>query len=137
MSDSERMRDIAKLLLSKTKDRQANWLPRDQDGTAFTLKLDDAALTLSYVEPGAEADYIVLELNRLNPDIRRATVASFRAYVDDPNLSNAHDEPEDIQDSLLLTDLWREVSRVALKWDKVLDDVNSALLRPGVVGSPS
>lgn len=127
------MRDIATRLLHKTKLRLVNWIQYNFDKTGCKLLLDKSFITINFVKPKAEGDYIKLSLvsSRSSTDI--PSIAFMQAYTDyfDPRDET---EQRDFDDAVLLKELYSEATKVAYRWDEVLADIDDALSNPGKIG---
>ena len=134
MIETERMRDIANRLPSKTKLRQVNWIPYDQANNGCALILNKSYITLSYIKPKAEADSIRLSLISTTNDADKTLISSFKAYINNFDPEDGHEDQQDYDDSIMLKELYNEATKVAYKWDVVLDDVDAVLSQPGNIG---
>jgi hypothetical protein len=79
--------------------------------------LPESSLHLAYFSPQADADYVCLDLRR--PD--GTVVASWSVRDGDPEWD-------------LMQNLYSEASRIAMGWDKVIEDVEQALTREDEIG---
>ena len=129
------MRTVVKQLLVKTKARQADWRPGgDEEFVSCSLYLPQSSLLLTYVAPRAEADYIRLELVRNGAKDPPGWNPTFEAYVDSPDSNAQATNLQELEDSKLLTELYREATNVAYHWDERFAALGEALSRPGNVG---
>ncbi len=134
MIETERMRDIANRLLFKTKLRQVNWIPYDQVNNGCALLLDKSYITISYIKPKAEADSIRLSLTSTTNGYDKVLIASIQAYINNYDPEDGPDDQQEYADSIILKELYNEATKVAYKWDVVLDDIDTALSQPGKIG---
>ncbi len=135
MTTNEQMRAIVKQLLDKTKARQADWRPGgDEEFVSCSLYLPQSSLLLTYVVPRAEADYIRLELVRNGAQDPPGWNPTFEAYVDSPDSNAQAINPQEREDSRLLTELYREATNVAYHWDERFAALGEVLSQPGSVG---
>lgn len=129
------MRAVVKQLLAKTKARQADWRPRtDGEFAGCAIYLPQSSLYLTYIEPRAEADYIRLELVRNGQQTAPGGNPTFEAYVDSPDSNAQATNPQELEDSRWLTELYREASAIAYRWDEVFAGLGEVLSQPGSVG---
>ena len=84
--------------------------------------------------PRAEADYIRLELVRNGSEDPPGWNPTFEAYVDSPDSKSQATDPQELEDSKLLTELYREATNIAYHWDERFAVLDEALSRPGRVG---
>ena len=134
MTMTEQLREVAKRLLAKTKSGQVNWRPHDTKPSGASLFLDNSSIHVSYISPKAEADIISLDLLRHDLMDGPESSATLRAYVDDPEADTRGSTTQDIEDSLLLTELYTEATKAAYKWDDLFADIDQALAQPGLIG---
>ena len=135
MKTNEQMRAVVRQLLDKTKARQADWRPGgDEEFTGCSLFLPQSSLHLTYVAPRAEADYIRIELVRNGSEDPPGSNPTFEAYVDSPDSKSQATDPQEAEDSKLLTELYREATNIAFRWDERFAVLDEALSRPGSVG---
>ena len=136
MNTTDRMRDVARRLLVKTKSRQVNWIPHDLEFMGCTLYLDKSHMTLRHLKPKALSDTIRIDLYRQDDNDRYPpAAASFEAYVfTEGSVVEDYDDEQQFNDSLLPTELYNEATKVAYHWDEILDDIDNALAQPGRVG---
>ncbi len=136
MSEKDKLRDIARRLLVKTKNREVNWQSHGGEDRMCFVRLDKSMIKLTFVVPPAEEDLIVLQVSPLTPSKMPELSASLQAYSDSPESLAQSVSREDDQDSFLLSELYREAAKVAYHWDDMLTDIDSALSKPGVMGLP-
>jgi hypothetical protein len=112
MVSTDEIEKIANELLEKTRAGQVNWRIAGSSKTPrrFGVTLPQSRIFIEYQSPHTDADFIALSISR--PD--NVTVGSLEAAEGTPNWK-------------LLRVLYQEASRVALGWDKVLEDVTEAL----------
>ena len=138
----ETFKEIATTLLEKTKQGQVNWMRRKgstPNDTIYEVRLPKSRIVLKYAVPTADPDTITLQLQ--NPDGEE--VDSW--VVDDPDpgetpipipriplLPSEHEREAGWN---LLRSLFAEVHRHVTGWDKVVNDVKTALAGSGPIGS--
>ena len=112
MVSTDELEKIANELLEKTRAGQVHWKIAGSSKTPrkFGVTLPQSRIFIEYQSPHTEADFIALSICRLD----NVTVGSLEAAEGTPQWK-------------LLRVLYNEVSRVALGWDKVLEDVTEAL----------
>jgi len=137
MIQHSRVREVARRLLEKTNAGLANWVahPDDKHSQDCLLRLDKAAVELTYHDGTAEAPRIQLDLCRVDPQNFVPTpVATLIAYDDSEELNPQETDPQDLADSALLSELYRAATRYVYKWDEVIEAIESALNSGGKVG---
>src|SRR5437016_1594160 len=118
MIPSEKMVQLAKGLLEKTRKHEASWRP-------------DALYDFSYVLqlPGS---HIRIALQQ-NPEVPNKAVTFTVSDANDVavgTLEGRNDQPV----GQVLHELFDQASKVATKWDKVLEEVQTALNSKGPIG---
>jgi len=136
VSEKDKLRDIARRLLIKTKAREVNWQSEGGKDKACFVRLDKSMIKLTYVVPPAEEDMIVLQVSPIGTGVLPELSATLQAYTDTPESLAQSISREDDQDSFLLSELYREAAKVAYHWDDMLTDIDLALSKPGVMGLP-
>lgn len=137
MIQDARVRGVARRLLDKTNAGLANWVahPDDKNSQNCLLRLDKAAVELTYNDSTAEAPRIQLDLCRVDPqNLALTPVATLIAYDDSEELNPQETDPQDLADSALLSELYRAATKYVYKWDEVIDTIESALNVGGKVG---
>lgn len=140
MIQNARVREVAKRLLDKTNAGLANWVahPDDENSQDCFLRLDKAAVELTYHDRTAEAPTIRLDLCRVDPeDLVTTPIATLIAYDDAEELNPQETDPQDLADSALLSELYRAATKYVYKWDEVIETIESALNASGKVGHAS
>jgi hypothetical protein len=120
MIPDDRLREIAKQLLARTRANAVEWKV-DSDNTAggafLLLVLPHSQIRILSFSPKAEPDRVVMQV--CNEAGRR--VAELRADEGD-------------EDWELLRQLHDEAYRYATGWDKVLSDIEDAIFKSGKIG---
>jgi hypothetical protein len=98
--------EIAKGLLEKTKQGKVEWRNFSSQPNAFRLQSPQLSFFLNHVSPATEVDYVELQL--MGP--KGESVGSWKVLEGDPDWG-------------LASELYSEVSRNVLGWDKVLSEV--------------
>ena len=106
MIPDSKFREIAKGLFEKSKQGKVEWKKDASPNDAFRFQSPQFSFFLNYVRPRVERDYIELVLQ--GP--RGEEVGKWRVFEDDEN-------------GQLASELYSEVSRKVIGWDKVLQEV--------------
>jgi hypothetical protein len=127
MIKDDKLRQIAKDLLAKSKTEKVKWekvQPQEMglepwsDAQAFKVSLPQSSIVLRYVSPQSEPDYFLLSLRNSQGE----TVVKWTVE-------------EGAEDWQLVGDLYSEANRLVTGWDKVLADVEKYLHGLDKVGS--
>lgn len=134
----EKVRGIAKDLLSRTKAGQANWVRKETSSdvpqTRYELVLPSSRVAVTYTIPRARPDVVSLQF--INPS--GITIDSWA--VEEPDYDPEHEPIEQADpdgDWRLLSGLFSEVHRHVTGWDKVISDIEKALASQGPIGKPA
>jgi hypothetical protein len=126
MIPQDKIREIVKRLLEKSRSNQVNWQREPSrkmnDGTTIeelVVRFPESSIAVRYWSPPTEPDYISIHV------LNKGGVKVETIYYGD----NDEDWP-------LASDLFREAERFVLGWDKVLTDIESAIGREGPIGLP-
>jgi hypothetical protein len=118
MIPKERMIKLAEGLLEKTRNRQASWQPDSLYDFSYILDLPHSRIRVALDQKSNPFNKVVtLTVSDAN-DVGVGTLEGGMGEYD------AH----------VLDELFTEASRVATRWDKVLEEVETALNSKGPIG---
>ncbi len=125
MNLAEEFSPILSILLQRSRKDEVNWQsPSDSFGhDAFEVKLPQSVVSIQRVQPTAEADYY-----------RVAILNNQGQLVFSASASEEPQSPEEADWLEILRDLYEDASRSVTGWDKVLDDLRSAVQGERPVG---
>ena len=127
MIEANATRNIVKRLLKKTKNRLVNWLPDPEGSGSLVVMLDRSVLDLSRITSRGQLDKLTFNLHKLMPGGRREPVASLVGYYDDGDEGIRELTEDEVDDSVLLTELYEQAKLVSSHLDDVVDDIDAAL----------
>ena len=119
MIPGDKMLEIARGLLEKTQRHEARWRPDSVDDFAYVVYLPGSRIRIA-LESNTEAFNKVVSF----------TVSD----ADDVPVGRLEGRNDEAVGQVLHT-LFNEASRVATKWDKVLQEVERALSSEGLIGA--
>jgi hypothetical protein len=125
MVPREKLKEIAEMLLKRTKANEVQWGKVDTSayGAFLIVRFPKSYIRVRYISPRTESDFVEMQVwsagNEMVASLQQAEAAG--------------DEEVD-EDWRLLRDLYYEAFRSATNWDEVLGDVKNALSQPGPVG---
>ena len=130
MPTEPQLKPIAQALLQKTRKGEVNWIEDDSEksDTAYVVKLPKASIVIKRVNPIAEPDYLILAF------LDEKGHAALAWPVDEPEAGTPATATADWN---LLLSLYSEARREATGWDKVLQEVETALASQGPIGQPA
>ena len=102
-----------------------NWI-RNQDEAGYGVNLQQSRINIVYLRPKVAPDFIRLAFSNAEGVLVGALSA------DKPEPDDAEPNP----DWPLLEALYSEVHRSVTGWDKVLNEIETALAGPGPIGQP-
>ena len=115
----KKFREIANGLLERTKSAQVNWEPDEKFEDSYVVRLPKSTIAISQQSAGTGAlKFVGTPSNHFVLGLRDAN---------DLQISEWEVAAEAEIDYRLLGELYREASRVATKWDEVLEDIERAL----------
>lgn len=121
---TDKFREIATEFLGRTKSGQVAWEPDEKYENSYVVRLPKSTIAIS--QQPVQSAYIV-----------GATPSEFVLGLRDANDLRIGEWGADNNtgpDYQVLADLYREASRVATKWDEVLDDINKAMKSNSPIG---
>lgn len=127
MSPEEKLKELTRGLLEKTKARLVNWVPSQDKDREYTVALPHSWIRLRYINPRALPDFITLAFFNAGGVL----VGALKAEEPDPEEEGPNPDWD------LLNSLFTEVHRSAAGWDTVVDEIEKALAGPGPVGNPA
>ncbi len=110
--------EIIEGLLRKTRQDQVKWLASETASDTFFVRFPKSRVEIDFCSPSASADFdLVTYYNKYNVEVKTLRVE------------------EEEGGWQTLQELFDEVSRVMLEWDKVLKELKHAVQVPGLIGS--
>jgi hypothetical protein len=123
MIDLDKLRDIAKRLLERSRKNDVHWqeVEREHRGaTGYEVQLPSSMIRVEHRSPETEPDNILVIVCGQRGEI----IASLDADASTP-------------DWPLLNDLYAEAHRYVTGWDRILKDIDEAIQKPGKIGIAS
>jgi hypothetical protein len=121
MIPDAKLREIATKLWQRSQANEVEWKRFFLSGSGEVLQIGfpKSQIRVLFRSPQTEPDFVVMEVWNTG----NALISYLRA-----------EEGDDDWD--LLSGLYSEALRSATKWDEVLNDVESAIAKPGRIGEP-
>lgn len=110
-------------LLARSRDNQVVWLANGYGGESYTVHFKSSSIVVGLASPSHEPDYYFAELQGSDDQV----IASLRA-----NREAGDYEPTNRD---LLQDLYFDAKRCVYGWDKILQEIESALNSKETVGT--
>lgn len=120
MIPKNKIRELAGKLLEKTRAEQVRWTYHPTVNYGCVLLLPHSSFEIAFDSPPAEPDKLTVTLNKEDGGDSEA-VAELTVVEGD-------------QDWELYRSLFGEASRRVFGWDKVLDELQTAVNAPGPIG---
>ena len=118
MIPEEKMVQLAKALLEKTRNHEANWRPDPLYDLSYILQLPGSRIRVAMERmpdvPDRVPTFTLTDLNDVTVGVLEAR---------DPAIG------------MIVANLYQQASKVATRWDKVLEEVETALNQKGLIGS--
>lgn len=119
MIPTEQLMDILRRLLERTKKGEVNWQEESRDGTKYIVDFGRAQLSLTFVSPPTEPDFITVGLR--DPGGRTLAAKDFEWSEADLNAK-------------IVFGLLYEAQRKVTKWDEIVQDIKAKLASDSKVG---
>lgn len=125
MKSKDELRAVLQTLLERSRKDEVNWRASENryDSDVFSVELPQSMITIQRIQPTADPDYYRVAIS----NTQGREVFSMSASEDAQN-------PEEGESLVLLRDLYDDAMRCVTGWDKVLDDLRTAVESDRPVG---
>ena len=121
MIPKTQLRQLIRKLLKKTQAGEVNWVPSETDDFGCELLLPASTVELTFSSPATEFDHVRVVLNENNQNHGPMPVAEEVVAEGEPDWE-------------VFYGLYQEATKRAFHWDRVLDELESAVDKTGKIG---